>query len=118
MAYRKKQDNRYNVIAIPNGGKRALKTAFTLKKEGVRAGVWDLFLLTPCHGYAGLWIETKFGSNGLTEEQISFYEENKGKYQFSVYRDPREGLALVDRYLREGFGNYAGGSGAKTKLLK
>ena len=33
-----------NVFAIPNGGSRNEIEAANLRKEGVRAGVWDMFL--------------------------------------------------------------------------
>lgn len=60
------------VYAIPNGGARGAVTAAILKAEGVLRGVWDTHLPTPVNGSPGLWIEFKAGSNGLTEEQVSF----------------------------------------------
>lgn len=47
------------LIAIPNGGQRNIKEAARLKREGVRAGVSDLFFAYPVNNYAGLWIELK-----------------------------------------------------------
>ena len=46
-------------FAVGNGGARNVWTAKIMKDEGVRAGVSDLILLIPRHGYAGLLIETK-----------------------------------------------------------
>ena len=47
------------LFAIPNGGKRSLKTAMTLKREGVQAGVPDIFLAVPDQYRSGLFIELK-----------------------------------------------------------
>ena len=47
------------LFAIPNGGKRSLKTAMQLKREGVVAGVPDVFLAAPAGGHHGLFIELK-----------------------------------------------------------
>jgi hypothetical protein len=45
--------------AIPNGGKRGKIAGSMLKKEGVKAGVPDLFLDWPVGSYHGLRIELK-----------------------------------------------------------
>jgi len=116
MRYRESVDSRYEIIAIPNEGKRTFATASRMKSEGLRAGVWDLLLLTPCHGYGGLWLETKSEKGTLSESQKDFWERNKYKYQFSVYRNASEGIEAVERYLKDGVGNYVGGSGVKSKL--
>ena len=47
------------MFAIPNGGLRHKKTAHTLKAEGVKAGVPDIFLPAPHAGYNGMFIEMK-----------------------------------------------------------
>jgi hypothetical protein len=59
--------------AIPNGGKRNIKTAMKLKAEGVRAGILDI--RNDCSfsyegkTYKGLSIEMKHGKNTLSKEQ-------------------------------------------------
>ena len=58
--------------AIPNGGKRNYKEAVRLKAQGVKSGVWDIFLPVAKHGYHGLYIEMKAGKNKLTENQHLF----------------------------------------------
>ena len=47
------------LFAIPNGGKRNIKTATQLKREGVQAGVPDIFLAVPDQYRSGLFIEMK-----------------------------------------------------------
>lgn len=44
---------------IPNGGLRNKREAARLKRQGVKAGVSDMFLPIPMRGYAGLWVELK-----------------------------------------------------------
>ena len=57
------------IYAVPNGGKRHLHTAVKLKREGVKAGVPDIFLPVARAQYHGLYIEMKFGKNKLSEQQ-------------------------------------------------
>lgn len=57
------------LIAIPNGGKRHIGTAVKMKKEGVKSGVWDVFLPVPSGIYHGLWIEMKSLKGSLSENQ-------------------------------------------------
>lgn len=63
------------LFAIPNGGQRNRVTAAYLKKEGVTAGVHDLFLSVPRAEFHGLYIEMKFGNNKLTQKQIEFKKQ-------------------------------------------
>lgn len=64
--------------AIPNGGERNAIVAGNMKAEGVRAGVYDIFLPVPCGRYAGLYIEMKKPgrerekNGGLSDKQIEF----------------------------------------------
>lgn len=39
------------IHAIPNGGKRGYKTAKSLKDEGVKSGIFDIFLPIPKGDY-------------------------------------------------------------------
>ena len=47
------------LFAIPNGGKRGIRTAARLKQEGVQAGIPDIFLAVPDQYRSGLFIELK-----------------------------------------------------------
>lgn len=61
------------MFAIPNGGKRYRKTACTLKAEGVKPGVSDIFLPVARCGFHGMFIEMKRKKGGkLSAEQRLF----------------------------------------------
>lgn len=60
------------MFAIPNGGHRHVRVAAKMKAEGVKAGVLDLCLPYPNGGYHGLYLETKFGNNRPTKEQVAW----------------------------------------------
>lgn len=47
------------LYAVPNGGSRYMAEAVNLKRQGVKAGVPDMFLPVARHGYHGLYIELK-----------------------------------------------------------
>lgn len=58
------------MFAIPNGGLRDIRTATSLKAEGVKAGVPDIFLPWPNDtDWAGCFIEMKIKKNKTTTEQ-------------------------------------------------
>lgn len=72
------------MFAVPNGGKRPIKTAKFLKEEGVKAGVPDVWLPVPINRprldhpnlkYTGLVIEMKFGKNKTTPEQTEWLQK-------------------------------------------
>jgi hypothetical protein len=62
------------LYAVPNGGDRVMAVAVKLKAEGLKSGVWDLFLPIPRSGYHGFYIEMKYGKNALSPEQVKFGE--------------------------------------------
>jgi len=87
--------------AIPNGGARNAVVATRMKQEGVKRGVWDVFLPYPCGGYHGLYIEFKYGNNKLTPEQKEFgeYLVEHG-YKTGVAHSADEALEILNSYLR------------------
>lgn len=60
---------KWNLFAIPNGGKRSWLTGARLKAEGVRRGVPDIMLAAAAMDYHGLFIELKTEKGRLTDNQ-------------------------------------------------
>lgn len=60
---------------IPNGAKRDIRVGAALKRQGVKAGVPDLFLPVARETHHGLFIEMKVGRNKQTAEQ-KVWEQN------------------------------------------
>lgn len=60
--------------AIPNGGARHIRTAMTLKEEGVLAGVSDLFLMVPKGVHHGMFIEMKAKGGRVSDTQKEFID--------------------------------------------
>ena len=89
-------------FAVGNGGRRNAWTAKIMKDEGVRAGVSDLILLIPKHGYAGLLIETKKPDGKHSESQIIFERlATKYKYKYQVVRSLPEFQKLIMWYVED-----------------
>lgn len=87
-------------FAVPNGGKRSIKTAVTMRDEGVRAGVADLILLVPRHGYASLCIEMKT-KNGRQSDAQKLFQVKAEKYgnKYVVCRSFDEFREIIQEYL-------------------
>jgi hypothetical protein len=68
------QHARYRKLlwACPNGGKREEAEAQRLVREGVVAGVADLFLSIARKGFHGMYIEMKYGKGTMSQEQEDF----------------------------------------------
>lgn len=93
----------YNLIFhIPNGGTRNVIEAVNLKRQGVKAGVPDLFLPYPKNGKHGLFIEMKSLRQGAktSEDQDAWLSilENNG-YRCEVCYGCNEAIAVLDDYL-------------------
>lgn len=72
-----------------NGELRNKVTASKLKAMGVKAGVPDIIIITPCCGfsaeekdtvYRGMVIELKVGKNKITENQAKWLEKFSSHY--------------------------------------
>ena len=64
------------IFSIPNGGKRGIKTAIKLKKEGAKSGIADLQILLP-NGKT-VFIEMKKEKGGkLSPNQLSFIDKSQ-----------------------------------------
>ena len=91
------------MFAIPNGGKRDVRTAVRLRAEGVKAGVPDIFLPYPtADGWCGLWIELKHGSNKPTQEQQEWLAALAlAGYRVATCWGAKEAIQIIETYLRE-----------------
>ena len=89
-------------FAVSNGGARNVWTAKILKDEGVRAGVSDLILLIPKHGYAGLLIETKTPDGKQSDSQKVFEKlAIMYKYKYIIVRTQEDFERLIKWYVEE-----------------
>ena len=98
------------LIAYPNGGSRKkikLKCGKfvslegkRLKKEGVKAGVSDLFLALPSKGFGGLWLEVKTSKGKVSKAQQSWRDLMRSTgYCAGVVRSVDEGIQVIKYYL-------------------
>lgn len=90
------------LFAVPNGGYRDIRTAQTLKKEGVVAGVSDLILFVPRGKHHALCIEMKVKGNYPTELQKEWAQKvTLQGYRYEVVYDFEKFTTLIDSYLKE-----------------
>lgn len=88
------------IFHVPNGGTRNIREASNLKKQGVKAGVPDLFLPVAKHGYHGLFIELKYGNNKATPKQREWIIElNKQGYYAIVCNGFEEAKSVIEKYI-------------------
>lgn len=88
---------------IPNGGSRNKLEAANLKKQGVRAGVPDLFLPVARGKYHGLFIELKYGKNKTTLKQNEWLAKlNEQGYAAAVCYGCNEASQKILKYLKLG----------------
>lgn len=98
------------LFAVPNGGKRESRInqygnryspeAQKLERMGVIAGVSDLILLTPMHGYGALCIEMKVGKGkqSLTQHEWELEAISAGN-KYVICRSIDEFMKEVNQYL-------------------
>ncbi|MDO5397449.1 MAG: VRR-NUC domain-containing protein [bacterium] len=85
---------------IPNGGSRNRAEAVHLKRQGVKAGVPDLFLPTARGKYHGLFIEMKYGKNKPTNAQREWMAAlNEQGYLAVVCYGFDDARDTIERYL-------------------
>ena len=85
---------------IPNGGSRNKIEAANLKRQGVKAGVPDLFLPVARGVYHGLFIEMKAGKNRPTKRQKEWIDAlQKQGYAAFVCWGADEAIAVLKSYL-------------------
>ena len=88
--------------AIPNGGKRDIRTAAMLKAEGVKPGVPDVCLPVPRGDKHGLYIEMKRRKGGtVSAEQLKWLDElMRQGYECHVCRGCEEARQRIMEYLK------------------
>ena len=99
------------LVAIPNGGYRHKSEGRKFKREGVKAGVSDLFLAIPVlsfDGYQysfersrhGLWIECKSEKGELSQAQHDWGRLMQGiSYRFVCIHSVDEGIQAIKDYI-------------------
>lgn len=94
--------NRIPIFAIPNGGSRNRLEAANLKRQGVKAGVPDLFVPVARRGFHGLFIEMKHGRNKTTPAQDDWLNTlNREGYLAKVCHGYLEAVELLKYYFSE-----------------
>jgi len=89
--------------SIPNGGKRNIREAARLKKEGALAGVSDIFLPVPRGNYHGLYIELKVKGGKISDNQKWWLSETtKQGYLSVVCFGWVEASEVIGQYLNMG----------------
>ena len=85
---------------IPNSGKRDVRTAANLKKEGVKAGVPDMCLPVARGQYHGLYIELKTKKGKVQKNQKEWLSAlNKEGYATKVCYGWLEAREVIESYL-------------------
>lgn len=104
MQWAKWQEGRYPELKLlyhcPNGGTRNKLEAANLKRQGVKAGVPDLFLPVPRSPKHGLFIEMKVGRNKCTDNQKKWIRNllEQG-YEVKVCYSCEEAIQVIKKYL-------------------
>lgn len=70
---------------VPNGGSRNIVEARNLKRQGVKAGVPDIFLALASNGYHGLFIEMKRPLGGRVSDQQTEWLVNLRAEGYAAY---------------------------------
>ena len=86
---------------VPNGGKRSAKEAARFKREGVKAGVPDIFLPAPRGTFHGLFLELKRQSGGrVSEAQREMLNALKAQgYCVAVCKGFHAAADTIEKYL-------------------
>jgi hypothetical protein len=97
-----KKEYRPYCFAIPNGGSRHILEAVNLKRQGVTAGVPDVFCALSRKGFHGLFIEFKAGKNKLTELQRQMISKLAEQgYQCTVCYDVQSAIDNFNTYIED-----------------
>lgn len=88
------------LIAIPNGGKRDIREAARLKKQGVTPGASYILCLVTNKRYSFLCLETKTETGTQSDEQKDFQKQVEAAGGlYLIYRSAASGIELLKNYL-------------------
>lgn len=89
-------------FAVPNGGARNQREGATLKREGVVAGVADMLITIPRHGYGCLALEFKTltGRQSAVQKQWQADFEAMGN-KYVIVRTVEDAKAVIENYLKD-----------------
>lgn len=88
------------LLHIANEGTGSVVRGRSQKKQGVRAGVADLFLSVPRGGRAGLWIEMKRKNGQVRSEQREFLNQMQELgYDCAVCRGAEAAREKIHAYM-------------------
>jgi len=92
-----------HIFAIPNGSHKSPAMAAKFKREGLRAGVPDLFLPVPSGGWAGLFVEMKRTKGSVTSKEQWAWIDILTLRDFAcvVCKGADEAIAAIKHYLGE-----------------
>ena len=88
------------MFAVPNGGSRHALEAVNLKRQGVRAGVPDIFLPAGKKGFNGLFIEMKSEKGRVSEHQAWYIQKLREQwYKVEVCYSAESAINAIKQYL-------------------
>lgn len=85
---------------VPNGGLRDIRVARKLKKQGVKPGVADVFVMISNKHWHGLWLEFKRYNGVQSEYQKEFAKlALNSKYDYRVVNCTADAIHVLEKYL-------------------
>jgi hypothetical protein len=87
------------ILHFPNEGRRTNHFGKLLKDLGMRAGVSDLLIAMPRHGFGGAWLELKSANGTLSASQKEFLDDmSQQNYFTAICWSIDEALATIKWY--------------------
>lgn len=90
------------IFSVPNGAAVSAVNRIRLSKEGLLAGIPDLFILEPRKGFNGLMIEFKTLTGKTSKEQDNLIIKlSKRGYLVYVARSHTTAIKIIEDYINE-----------------